>query len=214
MYIRAVFQQVRREGVAQRMGGDVLFDAGLCLIGFDELPEALAGHALPADIDEQRLFIRRSDHPRADELRILAEGLDRGVVKRDHAVMVPAVAGDDAGGEIQIVDIEIDELADANACGIQQLQHRAVAIAFRVDALRLLQQQLHFLAGEDLRQLLRGLVRNEDQTGVFGNDIVFQEERIKTLDRGDRAGNRRNGFPRGLQRGDIGAEILLGGFFI
>ena len=39
--IRAVFQQMRRERMAQRMRCDCLFDAGLCLVVLDELPEAL-----------------------------------------------------------------------------------------------------------------------------------------------------------------------------
>ena len=39
--IRTVFQQMRRERVAQRMRRDRLFDAGLRLLVLDELPEAL-----------------------------------------------------------------------------------------------------------------------------------------------------------------------------
>lgn len=39
--IRAVFQQMRRERMAQRMRRDRLFDAGLRLVVLDELPEAL-----------------------------------------------------------------------------------------------------------------------------------------------------------------------------
>ena len=41
MDIRTVFQQMRRERMAQRMRCDCLFDAGLRLVVLDELPEAL-----------------------------------------------------------------------------------------------------------------------------------------------------------------------------
>ena len=51
--VRAVFQQVRRKGVAQGVGRDVLLDPGLFLVVLDDLPEALTGHALAADVDEE-----------------------------------------------------------------------------------------------------------------------------------------------------------------
>ena len=83
--IRAVFQQMRREGMAQRVRCNRLFDAGLGLIVLDELPEALTRHPFPADVDEQRLFIRRCDHLRADEVDVLRERTDSRRIHGDHA---------------------------------------------------------------------------------------------------------------------------------
>ena len=48
--IRPVFQKMRRERVAQGVRRNRLLNARLVLVGLDDLPEALAGHALPADI--------------------------------------------------------------------------------------------------------------------------------------------------------------------
>ena len=44
--VRPVLQQVGGEGVAQGVGRDVLLDAGLLLVVFDQLPEALASGSL------------------------------------------------------------------------------------------------------------------------------------------------------------------------
>ena len=51
--VRAVFEQVRRERVAQGVRRNVLFDLRLGLIGLYDILEALAGHALAADIDKK-----------------------------------------------------------------------------------------------------------------------------------------------------------------
>ena len=50
--IRSVFQQMDGEGVAQGVGGDILLDAGGLLVVLDDLPEALAAHALSVHVDE------------------------------------------------------------------------------------------------------------------------------------------------------------------
>ena len=41
VYIRPVFKQMRGEGMAQRVGSDILVDVRLLLIELDYLPEAL-----------------------------------------------------------------------------------------------------------------------------------------------------------------------------
>ena len=58
MYIRAVLQKVRREGVPKGVGSDILLDARHLLVVFDYLPETLSGHVLPADVDEEGLLVR------------------------------------------------------------------------------------------------------------------------------------------------------------
>ena len=58
MYIRAVLQKVRREGVPKGVGSDVLYNARHLLIMLYDFPEALTGHVLPADVDEEGLLVR------------------------------------------------------------------------------------------------------------------------------------------------------------
>ena len=58
MYIRAVLQKVRREGVPKGVGSDILFNPRHFLIMLYDLPEPLSGHVLPADVYEEGLFVR------------------------------------------------------------------------------------------------------------------------------------------------------------
>ena len=62
MYIRAVFQKVRGEGMTEGVGSDVLFNARHLLVVFDYLPETLTGHMFPADVDEEGLLTWAQDH--------------------------------------------------------------------------------------------------------------------------------------------------------
>ena len=50
----AVFKQVRREAVAQGVRRDILIDLRFFLIELDDLPEALAGHAVAVEVDKER----------------------------------------------------------------------------------------------------------------------------------------------------------------
>ena len=121
----------------------------------------LTGHALSADVDKQRLFIRRRNHLRTNKLNVLRERDHCLGIKRNGAGFILAAAVNHRSGQIHIGDLQIDQLADANARCIQQLQHRTITVALHIHALRLLQKQLHFLAGEDLRKLLRSLIRHQ-----------------------------------------------------
>ena len=58
MDIRAVFQQVRGEGMAESVWGDILLDARHLLIVLYDLPESLTGHVLATYVHEEGLFVR------------------------------------------------------------------------------------------------------------------------------------------------------------
>ena len=58
MYIRAVLQKVRREGMAESVGSDVLYNPRHLLIVFDNLPETLSGHMFATYVHEEGLFVR------------------------------------------------------------------------------------------------------------------------------------------------------------
>ena len=62
MYIRAVLQKVRCEGVPKGVESYVLLDARQLLIMLDYLPETLTGHVFPADVDEEGLLTWAQDH--------------------------------------------------------------------------------------------------------------------------------------------------------
>ena len=57
VYIRTVFQQVSRKGVAECMGSYILLNFCAFRIGFKYFPKALSCHTLTLNVDEQRLFV-------------------------------------------------------------------------------------------------------------------------------------------------------------
>ena len=145
--IRTVLQQVGGKRVAQRMGGDVLLDTRFLLVVLDELPEALTAHPLAAHVDKQGGLLRRFHQLRPDLGYVVAERPDRGVVQGDDSLPPLAFAVEHPGGQIQVVYIQGDELADPDSGGIEQLQHSPVPEALQVGTVGLLQKQFHFLTG-------------------------------------------------------------------
>ena len=102
--VRAVFQQMRREGMAKSVGGDILVDMGLGLVGFDDLPEPLPGHPLSIHVDKKGLLIVTGDlgsigHQIVRE-RFLTDGVDLGVCFMDCGMLIfdPAAQDVHAGG--------------------------------------------------------------------------------------------------------------------
>ena len=72
------------------MGGDLLLDAGLLLIVFDEFPEALAAHPLAVHVDEEGLLVRMLDHLGPHMLKVIAQGPHRRGVQGDDPLPVPS----------------------------------------------------------------------------------------------------------------------------
>ena len=111
--------------------------------------------------------------------------MERLVVDRDGAFFGAFAQAADvgpAGVERDGVEVERDELGDAEAGGVEQLQHRLVAerlgrVAFR----RLLQQLIDLLHGERLGQGLADAGRLQ-AFGRVGRDDAFRvqvlEERL------------------------------------
>ena len=209
--IRAVFEQMRGKAVAQGVRRDVLVDLRLFLIVFDDLPEALAAHALTGDVDKQRLLRGRGDHFRADVGDVVVQHLKRLGIKRNDAHFAAALAADKAAGDADVVHVEPDQLADADAGGIQDLQHRLVAAALHIAALRLLQKQLHLFAGEDLRQLLLRLLDLDVRDGVGVDLVLAQGEYVQALERRKAARNGRRGLALIVQPGHVIRHRLLRG---
>ena len=68
--ICTVFQQVRGKAVPQCVGRDVFIDMRLFLIAFHDFPKALTAHAIPVDVDKQRLLVHVGNHLRTNILNV------------------------------------------------------------------------------------------------------------------------------------------------
>src|SRR5581483_3661585 len=86
--VHAPAQHVGREAVAQGVRGDAALDAGFAGVALEDEPEALAGQALAAAVDEEGAFIALTHQARASELDVLGDFLDRLLLQRYKALPV------------------------------------------------------------------------------------------------------------------------------
>ena len=78
--IRPVLQQMGGKGVAEGMGRDVLFDPRLFLIVLNELPKALAAHAVSAHVDEEGCLAGGLHQLGAHPVQIFAQSPHRRLI--------------------------------------------------------------------------------------------------------------------------------------
>ena len=119
------------------------------------------------------------------------------------------MAADHTGGQIDVRDVQGDQLAHADTGRVKQLEHCAVTVAFGVRTLRLREQELHFLAREDLRQLLLGLVRHELSGRVVLHIMIIEQETVEVFQRRDCPGNRGNRLAVAAHPIDVIAQLLF-----
>ena len=165
--ICTVFEQMRREAVAERMRRDILFDMRFFLIILDDLPEALTAHAFAGYVDKERMLGRNGDHFGPDGLYVFMQRLQRLGIDRDDAYLFSAFAADKAPGKTDIIDVQPDQFADPDAGRVQNLKHSLVPAALHFRNLGLLQKKLDLFSGQNLRKLLLGLVDLDVLNGVF-----------------------------------------------
>ena len=121
------------------------------------------------------------------------------------------MAADNARAEIHISDVKIDKLRYSYARCVKQFEHGLVSEAFRVYAFGLLEQELDFLAGQYLRQLLRAFIGNKPLRGIHGNDLLYKQMRIQALYRCNASGHGRDRFALGSQHRNIALKVFARG---
>src|SRR6187551_1001639 len=106
------------------------------------------------------------------------------------------------GLEVEGVLVEAGDLLAAQATGVGQLQHRAVAQLERRARGNPLQQCTHLLAVQQPRQLLLTLGAGDEISRVLPDPLGADEKVEEAADRGELAGHRRR---RRAARGESGA---------
>ena len=210
MYIRAVFQKVRGEGMAESVGSDILFNPRHFLIMLYDFPEALTGHMFAADVDEEGLLVWVQDHLRSYQRDIITEGFDGGRIHWDEAFRITVYTPYLARLQVNIRDLQIDQLRHADPRRVKKLQHCLSAVAIRVDAVWLGKEQLHFPVCQDRRQLLGCLLWSQPLRWVKRDELLYEEMRIETFNRGNGPGNGGHGFAGGAERRYVAAQLLCG----
>ena len=188
--IGAVFKQMRCKAVAERMRRDILLDMRFFLIILDDLPEALAAHALTGYVNEKRMLGRDGDHFGTDGLDVFMQRLQRFRINRNDTCLLAAFTANEASGKADVVDVQTDQLTDPDAGCVQDFKHGFIPATLHFRNLWLLQKKLDLFSGQDLRQLLFGLVYLNILNGVFIDFVILDREYVQTFDRGQRTGDR------------------------
>ena len=171
-HIRPSLEQVRRERVSERVGRNVL-DPGALGDRLQDEPRVLPAEPAAASTEEQRRRRRAllaEDGPAAHE-----PGVERTARKAPHGhePLLVALAGDAHDVLLHVVDVERDELGDAGAGRIEELEQRTIAQLRRrrVDSPACsLDERRHLVDADRFGQPLRQLRRP-----VVGRDILGRE---------------------------------------
>ena len=102
-------------------------------------------------------------------------------VERNNARLAAGLAADEAARDAHVVHVQVDQLTDANAGCIQNLEHRLVAAALHIACARLLEQKLDLFSGQDLRQSFFGLSTLMLCTGFFSISSSDKANRYRLL---------------------------------
>src|SRR5215469_17516591 len=127
--IGAVVQQMGREGVAQRVRRELLGDASLARIAFDDVPEGLPRHAIAAPRREQVIGLSLEQDLAARTATEFLEGAHRLLAERDEAF--PIALAEDTDHPLVEVDLtlaQVHQLRYSQPGGVQHFQHSAVAV--------------------------------------------------------------------------------------
>src|SRR5204863_8021517 len=139
----AAGEQMRREGVAERVRAHLSVEADRCGVSLDDLVKPLAGERAAAEVDEELRL-----EPRADELGSAAShiALDRarGLAAERHRTVLRALAvrAQEAAADVDVSDLQPDRLGRAQPASVHDLEQRAVAQRDLVAARHALAQPL------------------------------------------------------------------------
>jgi hypothetical protein len=159
--VGTVVQQVRGEGMAQRVRRQRRIDTRRARMALDQLPEHLPRHRATARGDEQRVADPALEDGAA-RLGQVAPHPGMGLGAEGHEPLLRALAGDAQCALVQahVHRLQCHQLADAQAAGVHQFDHRSVAQAQRRAGVGRGQQGLDLRLAERLghaQGLARGL---------------------------------------------------------
>jgi hypothetical protein len=199
---KAVPQDVRRE---------VLKDAGLLAVEVELFPEGLAGEGAAAGGDKEGGGLAPLEQEGAGGEEIGVDGIEGALSGGDEALFT-ALAGDAEEAELGIESGEGEggEFGDAEAAGIEDFEHGAVAEAGGLIGGGSGEQGVDLGAGEVFRKILP-LAGGMKEGGRVVVDAAFaKEEAEEVAEGGDPAGEGAGGEAGGLAGGEVVVELSGG----
>src|ERR1700759_4859278 len=112
--VAAAGEQVRREGVAQRVRAHLPVETHLLGVALDDLVEALAGQCAAAEVHEELALEALADKIGATCTQVALDRARRLSPKRDYSLLrALAVGADEAAAHVDVADLEADRLRRA-----------------------------------------------------------------------------------------------------
>src|SRR6185503_12247892 len=181
--VRTVVEQVRRERVPDRVRRQLLLDAGFARVALDDVPEGLARHAVAAARREQVFGLPLEQDLDAGTVDEFFDPVLRLVAERNEPLAI-ALADDAEHTLIQVdlIDLEIDELGDTHAGGVQHLEHRAIAVAERLRDDGRREQGFDLFLGQRLRQRAADLRHRDLRRRVLAEQAFAQQVAIEAAE--------------------------------
>ena len=173
----------------------------------DQAPEHLARHRRPQAGHEDLVAAAPCKQERARLGQIALQPVGGDLAER-HQALLAALAHHayhaliDAHRE----DLQADQLGDAQACGVEHLQHAAVAQALRGVEPGRGEQGLDLGLAQGLGKALGRLRGVDRQGGVLGDLAIGQQKAVVAPPRGDQAALAGR-FRGAAELGEIGGEI-------
>jgi len=197
------------KGVAQRVRRQRNRDAGLQRVAFDQAPEHLPRHAGAEAGDEEGLA-RQPGQDQLARLRQVELQPDLRLGAEGHQALASALAQHAQHGLVhaQLHGLQGHQFTHAQAAGIHQFEHRAVAPAQRCGRVGCGQQRLHLRFAEHLGHAQRLARRQQAQRGVGSEQMLAHGPAEVAPEHGQAAvGRRRAGA--GVAVGHIGQQVGL-----
>src|SRR5882672_7528396 len=151
--VRTVIEQVRREGMTERVRREILVDPGLARVAFDDVPEGLAGHLVAAARREKKIGLAlEQDFGAWPGYKLLQPAY--GFLTERNEPLAIALADDAQHAliEIDLVVAQVHELGDPEPGRVQHFEHRAIAVTERIGHERRVEERFNLALRERLRQ--------------------------------------------------------------
>jgi len=198
--------------VAEGVGADVVLGAGREDVAVDDAADAAGGERAAAvvEIEAAGVFFVGAlfgEEVGAAFINISFDGLLGGAAEEDDALAVAFAADDELGGAAGLVDGEADELADAEAGGVEGFEDGAVAKpegGFRVGGG---EELVHVALEEELGEAAALAGGGEADGGVGGGCAAGFEVAIEGAEGGELAGDGGSGVVLFVEVGEEAPEV-------
>ncbi len=199
--VGAVVKQVSGKRMPQHVGRDVVPDAGTAGGAFDHLPDARAAHGPAPRADEERPGLRLPCPAHAQPILEAGDGALPEGNEPDLGAFAAYAHGRFIHGDV--LQRQGRELGDAQPARVEEFEDCRVADALGGAAIGRVNEPLHLVAGQDVRQCFHDARRVEIVGRVAFDEALAEQKTVKTADGAEMARDRACGEALLAQRDEM-----------